>query len=101
MEHENDCNTNSNWCTWYSHYRIGTGIGRLGNKRTRGNHPNHSIVEISLNTKKSHGDLRRLLVSQNPVETLQLNAGVKNFQMLKIMILIIIRYLKNEKKGRP
>ena len=29
MEHENDGNTNCNWCTWYSHQRIGTGSGGL------------------------------------------------------------------------
>ena len=35
-------------------------------------HPDYSIVEISQNTKKSAGDLRRLAVSQTPVENHQL-----------------------------
>ena len=33
MEYENDGDTNSNWCTWFSHQRIGTGTGSLGNKK--------------------------------------------------------------------
>ena len=40
MEHESDCDTNSNWHTRYSHQRIGTLTGGLGNKRTIGDHPN-------------------------------------------------------------
>ena len=39
MEHQRDGETNCNWCTWYSHQRIGTGTGRLENKRTSGDHP--------------------------------------------------------------
>ena len=42
----------------YSHKRIGT--GGLGNKRTRGDHPNDSIIEIGQSTEKSPGDLRNL-----------------------------------------
>ena len=38
----------------------------------RGDHPNYSIVEISQNTEKSPGDLRRLAVTQTPVENHQL-----------------------------
>ena len=49
-----------NWYTRYSHQRIGPGTGGLGNKRTGGNHPNYSIINIGQNTKKSLGDLRRL-----------------------------------------
>ena len=45
VEHESDGDTNCDWCTRYSHQRIGTGIERLGNKRTHGDHPNYSIVE--------------------------------------------------------
>ena len=37
----------------------------LGNKRTSGDHPNYSIVEIDQNTKKSPGDLRRFAVIQD------------------------------------
>ena len=44
MGHESDGDTNYNWRTRYSHLRIGTGIGGLGNKRTSGDHPNNSIA---------------------------------------------------------
>ena len=37
---------------------------RLGNKRTNGDHPNYSIVEIGQNTEKSPGNSRRLAVTQ-------------------------------------
>ena len=33
-----------------------------------GEHPNYSSVEIGQNTEKSPGDLRRLAVTQAPVE---------------------------------
>ena len=39
------------------------GTRGLGNKRTSGDHPNYSIIEIGQNTKKSPGDLRRLAVT--------------------------------------
>ena len=61
---ESDGDTNSNWCTRYSHQRIGIGTGGLGNKMTSGDHLNYSIVEICLNTKKGPGDLRKLAVTQ-------------------------------------
>ena len=66
MEHE------SNWCTRYSHQRIGTGIGGLGNEKTNEDHLNYSIVEIGQNTKKSPRNLRTLAVTQTPMENHQL-----------------------------
>ena len=48
------------------------GFGRLGNKRTSGDHPNYCIIEIRQNTKRSPGDLRGLVVTQTPVKDLQL-----------------------------
>ena len=42
---------------------IGSGTGGLGNKRTGGDHPNHSITKIDQNTAQSSGDLRRLVVT--------------------------------------
>ena len=38
------------------------------NNGTGGDCPNYSIVEIGQNTEKSPGDVRRLDVSQTPVE---------------------------------
>ena len=44
-----------------------TVTGGLRNKRISGDHPNNSIVEISQNTEKSPGDLRKLVVTQTRV----------------------------------
>ena len=46
MEHEGDSDTNCNCRAWYSHWRVVIGIGGLGDKKTSGDHPNYSIVEI-------------------------------------------------------
>ena len=51
---------------------LGTRTGGLGNNRTGEDRPNYSIVEINHNTEKSPGDLRRLAVTQTPVENHQL-----------------------------
>ena len=72
MEHESDGDTNCQWRARYSHQRIGTGTGGLGNKRTSGDHQNYSVVEIGQNTKTSPRVLRRLAVTQVPVENRQL-----------------------------
>ena len=50
VEHENSRDINCNWCSWYSHQRIGKGNGGFGNKRVSRDHPNYSIVEIGQNT---------------------------------------------------
>ena len=72
MKHKSDGDTSCNWYTRYSHQRIGTETKRFENKRTSGDHLNNSIVQISQNTKKSPRDLRRLIVTQTPVENHQL-----------------------------
>ena len=43
-----------------------------GNKRTSGDHPNYSIIEIGQDTEKSPGDLRQLAVTQTPMINNQL-----------------------------
>ena len=53
VEHESDGDTNCNWCSWYSHQKIDTGTGGLGNKRTSRDHPNYNIIKISHHTDKS------------------------------------------------
>ena len=68
VEHESDGNTNCNWCFWYSNQRIGTKIGELGNKWASGHYPNFSIIKIGQNAEKSPGDLRRLVVTNNPMK---------------------------------
>ena len=80
MEHEGDNYTDRDWFFWYSHRRIIKRTGGLGGRRTSGNHPNYYIIEISQNTEKSPGDLRRLAVTQTPVKTHQLKPMWKTTQ---------------------
>ena len=78
----------------YSHQRIGTGNGGLGNKRVSGDHPNYSIVESDQNTEKSPGDLRRLEETcshSDSSDKLSVKTGVKSSSE-KIIIIIIIIY---------
>ena len=42
-----------------------------------GDHPNYSIIEVSQNTEKSPGDLRRLAITQTPVKDHQLMLVLK------------------------
>ena len=53
MAHEGDGDTNCNWCTRHNLQKTGKGIGRFGNERTNGDHPNYSIIKITENNKKS------------------------------------------------
>ena len=69
MEHESEDDTDLH--AGYSHQRIGTRTGGLGNKRTSGDYPNDKIVDISQNTE-SPGDLKRLALTQTPVENNQI-----------------------------
>ena len=71
MEHESDGDNNYNWCARYSYQKISKETRGLGKKRTRGDRPHNSIVEIGQNTEKSPGNLRRLAVTQTPVNELQ------------------------------
>ena len=47
---------------------FGKKTGGIENKSMIGDHPNNSIIKIGQNTKKSPGDLRRLAVTQTPLE---------------------------------
>ena len=60
MKHKGDDYSYCNWCARCRHQRIGKRTGRLGNKKTGGDHPNYSIIKIGQNTEKSPGDLRSL-----------------------------------------
>ena len=51
---------------------IGNETGELGNKRTSGDHPKDNIIKMGQDTEKSPGDLRRLALTQTPVEDHQL-----------------------------
>ena len=83
MEHESDGDTNCNQCTQYSYQRIDKESGGLGNKRTSGDHPNDSIIQIGQNIEKSPGDLKRLSVSQTPVRNHQLTLAWKTLKRVK------------------
>ena len=52
--------------------RVTNGTEGLGNKSSRGDHPNDSIIKIDQNTEKNPGDLKRLAVTQTTVENHQL-----------------------------
>ena len=72
VEYEIDGYTNCNWCSKFSHQRIGTRTVGLGNKRTSGEYLKNGIAEIGQNTEKSPADLMRLSVTHTPVKSHQL-----------------------------
>ena len=72
MKYESDVDTNCNRCAQYNHQRIGKRTSGIGNKSTNGDHPKYSTVKIGQNTEKNTGNLRRLAVTQTPVEDYQL-----------------------------
>ena len=82
MEHKSDSDTNCNWHTWNSHQSSGTGTGGLENKRTSGDNSNYGVDEIGQNTKKSPGELRKLVVSPISVENYQLLLVWRTFENL-------------------
>ena len=61
MEHESDGDTNCNWCTRYSHQRIGKGTGGLGNKRTNGDLTLHRVKMKENKKRDKYLDLAREL----------------------------------------
>ena len=71
-EHEGDNYTYCDWCFWYSNQRIIIGTGEHGSWKMSGDHPNDYIIENGQNTVKNPGDLKRLAVTQTPVEDHQL-----------------------------
>ena len=60
MSYEGNDDINCIWCTYDDLQKIGKGSGTLGNKRTRRDHQDCSIIKIGQNGAKSPGDLRRL-----------------------------------------
>ena len=51
---------------------VGKRPKRIGNQWKTRDHPEQNIVEISKNTEKSPGDLRRPAITQTPVKDHQL-----------------------------
>ena len=84
MEHESDSDTNFKWCARNNPKRLGKETGKFKDQRISEDHPDYSINEIHQNTKKSPGELRKLVVTQTPVKKPSANAGVKNSQRSKI-----------------
>ena len=78
LKHESENYTICNWYSWYSHQTNNKGIGGLGNKRMSGDRPNYCISEISQNTEKSLGDLRRLAVTHSSEWLMWKTHGVNN-----------------------
>ena len=69
-EYKSNGDTNCGWFTQYSHEEIDKGAGGFGNKSAIGNHPIDSIIKTRQNSKNNLGDIRRLTVTQNLMETL-------------------------------
>ena len=70
IKHQGDDNTNWNRCVLYSHLSIGTGTGRLENRKS-GDYQDYSIIKIGQNTEKSPGDLGNLAGTQITVRNNQ------------------------------
>ena len=66
MEHEGDCDTESNWFTRNDF--LDKRVGRDRNRMTR---QDYCIIETSQTTEP--GDLKRLVVTQTPVKGDQIN----------------------------
>ena len=86
MEHEGESNIICNWYAWNNAQRIGKGTGRLGKKRTSGDHKDSGIIKIGPNTEKSPGVLWRLVTL-----TREENKAGKNSQGIIIIIVIMIK----------
>ena len=87
-------------CYWWSWYqKIGKETGELGNKRTSRDHPNYSIIKISLKTKKSPGEYEETCYHSNSSEKPSANAGVKNSQRRMTIIITELQSV-NERKQK-
>ena len=84
MENESDGDTKCNWHASYSYQKICKGTRGLGNKRTSGDHPNYSIVEIGQNSEKCPGNYRILAVTQTSVENHQLTLVWKTHKWVHV-----------------
>ena len=88
----NVTDTTCNWRTWNGPQRLEKGAKRVENRRTNLNHPNWSIVEISQNTEKSPGELRRLDVTQTPRARPSANA-LYNYGMIFLYKSFFVNYI--------
>ena len=80
-EHEDNGDTNCNWCTRNGSKRLVRKTGGIRHQRKIRNHPDYCIIEISQNTAKSPRDLRKLTVTQTPAKDwLPANYDSKNLK---------------------
>ena len=68
IEHESNSDTKCSPCARYNNQMIDKRPGRRGNIRTNGDHPVYSIIKIGQDSEKRPGYLRRISVTQIPVE---------------------------------
>ena len=61
---------------------------------TSGDYPNYSIIKFNQNTEKSPGDMKRLAVTQTPVEIHQL------MLMWKTLKGVIMKIIEDDPLGR-
>ena len=71
-EHESDDCTNCDWCLLKSDLRITKETEELGGWRTEETIQTTALLRDGQNTVMSHGDLRRLAVTQTVVKNHQL-----------------------------
>ena len=72
MGHEVDSDANCNRSARNNLHRFGEGTRELRNQRTGIGLPDRGIIKIGQNTEKSHGGLMRFVITQTPVNDLQL-----------------------------
>ena len=80
VEHEKNGYTNCRWFSWYSHQKFDKRTRSIENKRSRGDNPNYTIVEIGQITENSPGDLRRLIFVHTPVKDHRLTLMWETFK---------------------
>ena len=70
-KYEDDGYTHCNRCTWNDPQKLETGTGRDRNMRTSRDYLNYCI-KIEQDTEKNPRDLKRLIVTQNPLKNHQI-----------------------------
>ena len=103
-EHESDCDMNHSWYVRNSppkHEKVNIWTGYL---RKNGNYSNHSMTKIGLDTKKSPGDIRKLVVTRPQLVKHRLTLAWKTRkenniwqrrEKLNILIVIIISHCQH------
>ena len=80
--------TNCNWCFWKNPQRLGKGTWQSWKPEDKLGPFNYSIVDISRNTEKGSGHLKRFSITQTPVKD-HVTADKRNSKGIIIYILMI------------